>query len=110
MSISKQAKTGMIAGAVALAIAGATSAKAAAPDADKEKCYGVAKAGQNDCADSMKTHSCMGNAKTDGDKNEWIALPAGVCEKLVGGSLAPAEGDAKASCAAKPETKTDNEG
>jgi uncharacterized membrane protein len=52
-----------------------------------EKCYGVAKAGKNDCA--ANGHSCAAQAKTDGDKSEWIAVPKGTCEKIVGGSLTP---------------------
>ena len=57
--------------------------------AAKEKCYGVVKAGQNDCANVAKTHSCAGHAEVDGDAGEWLALPAGVCDKLVGGTTAP---------------------
>lgn len=41
--------------------------------ADKEKCYGVVKAAQNDCA--TKTSSCAGSSKTDGQKDAFIALP-----------------------------------
>jgi uncharacterized membrane protein len=55
----------------------------------KEKCYGVVKAGANDCANASKSHSCAGQAASDGDVNEWVALPAGVCAKLVGGSVTP---------------------
>ena len=50
-----------------------------------EKCFGVAKAGKNDCA--ANGHSCAGQATANGGK-EWIKLPAGTCERLVGGSLA----------------------
>ncbi len=49
----------------------------------KDKCYGIAKAGQNDCGTSK--HDCGGKAKTDGDAADWIYLPAGTCEKIVGG-------------------------
>lgn len=49
-----------------------------------EKCYGIAKAGQNDCGTA--THSCAGESKKDNDKKEWILVPAGLCEKIVGGS------------------------
>ena len=56
------------------------------PD-DTEKCYGVAKAGKNDCAGAA--HACAGQSKSDGAGNEWIKLPKGTCERLVGGSLAP---------------------
>lgn len=53
--------------------------------ASKEKCYGVVKAGQNDCA--TKTSSCAGSSNTDGQKDAFVALPKGLCDKLVGGSL-----------------------
>jgi uncharacterized membrane protein len=51
--------------------------------AGKEKCYGVAKAGKNDCAGGGST--CGGTAKADGQG--FLAVPTGLCEKLVGGSL-----------------------
>lgn len=50
-----------------------------------EKCYGIAKAGMNDCGTS--THSCSGEAKKDGEKDEFLNLPTGLCKKIVGGSL-----------------------
>ena len=50
-----------------------------------EKCFGVAKAGKNDCA--ANGHSCAGQAKADANGKEWIKLPKGACERLVGGSL-----------------------
>lgn len=53
----------------------------------KEKCYGIAKAGKNDCA--ANGHACAGQAKRDSDANEWIYLPTGTCERLIGGSLTP---------------------
>lgn len=55
-----------------------------------EKCYGVVKAGKNDCASKAGKHGCSGMAKTDADPNEWVKVPSGLCEKLVGGSLAEA--------------------
>lgn len=63
------------------------TAQAASPadDAATEKCYGVAKAGKNDCA--AAAHACAGQSKKDGAKNEWVKLPKGTCERLVGGSL-----------------------
>lgn len=51
----------------------------------KEKCYGVAKAGKNDCG--ANGHSCAGQAAKDADGKEWIYVPKGTCEKIVGGSL-----------------------
>lgn len=56
---------------------------------DLEKCYGVSKAGKNDCVSSNGTHSCAARAKKDGDKNEWLLVPNGLCNKLVGGSTVP---------------------
>lgn len=61
-----------------------TDAEAAA----KEKCYGVVKAGKNDCA--TKTSSCAGTAKEDGQKDAFVVVPKGLCDKLVGGSKSPA--------------------
>jgi uncharacterized membrane protein len=49
-----------------------------------EHCYGVAKAGKNDCASAG--HSCAGQATKDMDKSSWLSLPVGVCAKLSGGS------------------------
>ncbi|MFT6106308.1 MAG: putative membrane protein [Rickettsiales bacterium] len=52
-----------------------------------EKCYGVVKAGKNDCSHLKGAHSCAGSAATDGDKNEWIYLPKGACKRIVGGEI-----------------------
>jgi len=61
----------------------------AAPTAYKtEKCYGIAKAGKNDCA-STGNNSCGGMSKVNGDKKAWIYVPAGYCERIIGGSLKP---------------------
>ncbi len=57
----------------------------AADKADMEKCYGVAKAGKNDCAGA--THSCSGQSKMDAQGKDWISVPKGTCERLAGGSL-----------------------
>jgi uncharacterized membrane protein len=51
-----------------------------------EKCYGIAKKAQNDC--STASHSCSNEAKTDGEPTDWLWLPKGTCEKVVGGTLA----------------------
>jgi len=56
--------------------------------ADKEKCYGVAKAGKNDCA--ANGHSCAGQSKVDNDPTEWKYVPKGECEKM-GGKTAAAK-------------------
>lgn len=63
----------------------ATFGPAVAQEADMEKCYGVVKAGKNDCAGPG--HSCQGQASADGDPNEFILVPAGTCERLAGGEV-----------------------
>ena len=52
--------------------------------ADKEKCYGIAKAGQNDCANLSGTHSCAGQNKVDNGADEWNYVAKGSCAKLGG--------------------------
>jgi uncharacterized membrane protein len=54
-----------------------------------EKCMGIAKTSMNDCGTSK--HACAGQAKTDGDAEEWVYVPVGVCEKIVGGKVKPAK-------------------
>lgn len=68
----------------------AVSASTSAIAAEKEKCYGVAKAGTNDCANASGTHSCAGQAKTDMDSNEWKYVASGSCEKMGGGKTVEA--------------------
>ncbi len=63
----------------------ADTGKSDAQQQEREKCYGVAKAGKNDCAAKDKSHACAGQAKKDADTNTWVYVPAGLCEKLVGG-------------------------
>lgn len=49
-----------------------------------EKCYGIAKAAQNDCGTA--SHNCAGESKVDNDKEAWIHVPTGVCNKIAGSS------------------------
>lgn len=72
-----------LASAVAAALTIAAAGPSLAQD-NKEKCYGISKAGQNDC--QTATSSCAGTAKKDGQKDAWIYVPAGLCGKIVGGS------------------------
>lgn len=50
-----------------------------------EKCAGIVMAGMNDCGSSK--HACAGQSTTDGDPEEWIYVPEGTCEKIVGGKV-----------------------
>lgn len=60
------------------------SSPAMAQNTAKEKCYGIAKAGQNDCGNLAGTHSCAGQSKVDNDKGEWKYVAAGTCKSLGG--------------------------
>jgi uncharacterized membrane protein len=60
---------------------------AQADDTKNEKCYGVAKAGQNDCATA--SNSCAGTTTTDSQKDAFLYVPVGICQKIAGGSLKP---------------------
>jgi uncharacterized membrane protein len=73
--------------ASALAAVVSMSAIGSPQAADNEKCYGIAKAGKNDC--QTATHSCAGTSTADAAGDSWIYLPAGTCEKVAGGSLEP---------------------
>lgn len=87
---TKKTLNALLAGAVMMTVAGAASSAMAE---GTEKCYGVVKAGQNGCASADGSHSCAGHATEDGNANEWIALPAGVCDKLAHGSTEAGHGD-----------------
>jgi uncharacterized membrane protein len=77
---------------VLLAAAVVSASAAKAEDVKYEKCFGVAKAGQNDCQSS--THICAGKSTMDRDPHTFISLPAGTCEKIAGGALTEV-GDSK---------------
>lgn len=63
------------------------SSPAIAQNTAKEKCFGIAKAGQNDCANLSGSHSCAGQAKVDNDKGEWKYVAAGTCKSMNGMSM-----------------------
>lgn len=71
--------------AVAVGTAAATTGYAQA--ADSEKCYGVAKAGKNDCQTPVS--SCAGTNKKDGNGQAFILVPKGTCDKIAGGATEP---------------------
>lgn len=82
MKKSNLAVTAAVSSLLAIGATALTSTQALA--AEKEKCYGVAKAGKNDCA--TKTSSCAGTSKEDFQKDAFIVVPAGLCDRLAGGS------------------------
>ena len=85
MNTKKAILVAAIGGLVACAGPVAFAADDAKAAGATEKCYGVVKAGKNQCAGAA--HSCEGLSKKDGDGKEWVKLPKGTCERLVGGSL-----------------------
>lgn len=76
---SKTASGAMVASAVAMAVS-ATLGSAPAVAQEQEKCYGIALAGENDCAAGAGT-TCAGTSKVDYQGNAWTLVPAGECEK-----------------------------
>jgi uncharacterized membrane protein len=100
----KQTLNTILAGAVAF-IALSSAAQAMGPSETEEKCYGVVKAGMNGCGSADKAHGCGGSATVDGSGVEWIAVPKGLCEKLVNGSLEPVMPAAEGEAPAADETK-----
>jgi len=94
MSDKSQLIKSAVAGLLALTATGsmaATVSATAMPQA--EKCYGIVKAGMNDCQTS-KT-ACAGSATKDRQADAFLFLPKGACEKIVGGSLTPGKPDDK---------------
>jgi uncharacterized membrane protein len=86
---NSHALAGAITGLIAMTAAGGSLAAAE----KMEKCYGVVKAGKNDCQTSVS--ACAGSATKDGQKDAWLYLPKGTCDKLVSGSLSAAKSDKK---------------
>jgi uncharacterized membrane protein len=76
----------LISSAVASLIAFTATAAPVDLKADQEKCFGIAKAGKNDCGGAK--HSCAGQSKADNDPADWKAVAAGTCEKMGGKPMA----------------------
>ena len=74
--------TSALAAVLSLGLAGQLAAQ---ENKGKEKCFGVAKAGQNDCANLAGTHTCAGQAKADNDAGEWKYVAKGTCKDIKGG-------------------------
>ena len=87
-ALIRSALAGVIAAGLGHALAQAPGTHDGEP-AGREKCYGIAKAGQNDCGTA--THACAGQAKKDNAPDEWKYVARGTCTKL-GGKLKPPGG------------------
>ena len=80
----------VIMSAVALAFTMAATADAGPapkPKFEAEKCYGIAKAGKNDC--ETKNSSCAGTSRRDNQSDAWIYMPKGTCDRIVNAGLQP---------------------
>ena len=73
--------------ASALAAALSLSAMGVAQAQETEQCFGVAKAGMNDC--KAGSHSCKGQSTVDADPQSFVLVPVGTCEKIAGGTMTP---------------------
>jgi uncharacterized membrane protein len=85
--------TVLLASAMAVALSLAVQASAGpapVPKFEAEKCYGVAKAGKNDC-ETMNS-SCAGTSRRNSQSDAWIYVPKGTCDKVVGGNLKARQG------------------
>jgi uncharacterized membrane protein len=78
--------TSAVAGLIALGTSG-TAPASAAEKPEVEKCYGIVKAGKNDCQTSAS--ACAGTSAKDGQPDSWIFVPKGTCDKIVGGTTSP---------------------
>lgn len=74
--------------------AGVALSSQAADNAGKEKCFGIAKAGKNDCKAADGSHSCAGHATADNSPVEWNFVEKGKCEGM-GGKMEAAKADDK---------------
>ena len=88
MNTTRMLIVSAVAAALALPFAaGAQRGPAPKPKFEAEKCFGVAKAGKNDC--QTTNSSCAGTSKRDSQGDAWVYTPKGSCDKIVNGSLQP---------------------
>lgn len=83
---------------LALGIAGAAVPGQAA---SMDKCFGVAKAGQNDCSGISGLHSCKGSATSSYEAGDFKVVPSGTCEKMGGLTMQQARETVKDPARAK---------
>jgi uncharacterized membrane protein len=88
MTTSRVLVASAVAAAFSFAVnAAVQGAPAPMPKFDHEKCYGISKAGKNDCQTKMS--SCAGTSKQNAQGDAWVYVPKGTCEKIVNGSTQP---------------------
>ena len=77
----------LVAAVVAAAVHVEAQVNVSKPSYPYEKCYGIVKAGENDCFGVG--NSCGNTSKKDRDPQAWIYVPKGTCKKIAGGKLSP---------------------
>lgn len=83
---TKKIATAIVSGVITAGLAITSVNTLAATSSNQEKCYGIAKAGHNDCGGSSTGHSCQGQSTKNNDPYDYKVVPKGTCEKM-GGSL-----------------------
>ena len=91
MSVRTKLDAALIVAAISAAMSNIAAAQVhpEKPTYKYEKCYGVARAGLNDCF--FASNSCAGTSTRDDDPRAWIYVPQGTCKKISGGTLEPAK-------------------
>ena len=74
----------IVSSALASVLALGLIGQVAAQEKGKEKCFGITKAGQNDCANLSGSHSCAGQSKADNDAADWKYVAKGTCKDMKG--------------------------
>lgn len=88
----------MAAAAGSLLVVGLVSSGVQAAESGKgrmEKCFGIARAGMNNCSSNKSAHACAGQAVKDGDPMDFVLVPKGTCDRIVNGSTQPGGATAK---------------
>jgi uncharacterized membrane protein len=85
----------IVSSALASVLALGLASQASAAESTKEKCFGIAKAGKNDCANLSGSHSCAGQATVDKSAVDWNYVAKGTCKDLKGMSEAEAKEKSK---------------
>jgi len=80
--MNKKDKFSIYAGAIAATLI--LTPETTRAEIEQEKCFGIVKAGKNDCAAADGSHSCASYSKLDASPYEWMLLPKGTCKNIVG--------------------------
>ncbi len=77
--------TSAMVAAFSLPLLAGAQTPAPSPKFEHEKCFGIARAGKNDC--QTASSSCAGTSRRDKQGDAWIYVPKGTCDRVVDGSL-----------------------